>query len=124
MESNPDIKDKKVQEELSSEGEGESEYSDSDTECSVNGIPVKNSEKLLRYIQRDLNMLSDESKVKRKFALLNLYNLFVKQETKIETHIMQEILPSIQKPLLKRFMDPVEKCRELSILIIKEFFKR
>lgn len=35
---------------------------------------------------------------------------------------MQEVLPSIQKPLLKRFNDPVEKCRELSILIIKKFF--
>jgi hypothetical protein len=35
---------------------------------------------------------------------------------------MQEVLPSIQKPLLKRFGDPVEKCRELAILIIKKFF--
>jgi len=37
--------------------------------------------------------------------------------------IMQQLLPSIQKPLLKRFNDPVEKCRELAILIIKKFFQ-
>lgn len=112
-------------EELSSEGEGESEeYSDDDTTDTVNGIPISSSEKLLKYINRDLNMLSDENKIKRKFALMNLYNLFVKQETKIDRHIMQELLPSIQKPLLKRFNDPMEKCRELAILIIKEFFKQ
>jgi hypothetical protein len=124
MEPSTDQDSKLKHDELSSEGEGESEeYSDGETDDTVNGIPVKNAERLLKYIQRDLNMLSDESKVKRKFALLNLYELFVKQTVEVNKQVMQEILPSIQKPLLKRFSDPVEKCREISILIIKEFFK-
>lgn len=86
--------------------ESESEEETAETEST---IPVQNASKLLKYIQRDLNMLSDESKVKRKFGLMNLYNLFVIQETKIDKRVMQEILPAIQKPLLKRFSDPVEK---------------
>lgn len=108
-----------------SDEEVEQEESESDeTADNGSGLPVQNASKLLKYIQRDLNMLSDESKVKRKFGLMNLYNLFVIQETKIDKRVMQEILPAIQKPLLKRFSDPVEKWRELSILIIKEFYKQ
>ena len=110
MEGKENLNLEKPLDELSSEGEGESEEESSgdETTDTVNGIPLKNSEKLLKYIRRDLNMLSDEDKVKRKFGLMNLYEIFVKQENKIEKHIMQEILPSIQKPLLKRFSDPVE----------------
>lgn len=111
------------EEDLSSEGEGESEEY-SDDEDYVEGIPVKNSEKLLKYIQRDLNMLSDESKTKRKFGLLNLYELFVTQKIPVSKNIMQEMLPSIQKALLKRFDDPAEKNRELAILILKKFFEK
>ena len=109
-----------------SDEDSEQEESESDDEAveTNSEIPTQNANKLLKYIQRDLNMLSDENKVKRKFGLMNLYNLFVIQETKIDKRVMQEILPAIQKPLLKRFNDPVEKWRELSILIFKEFYKQ
>lgn len=104
------------------EGE-ESESSDDETLDTSAGQPIKDSALLLKYIQRDLNCLSDESKTKRKFGLMNLYKMFVTQETKIEKRVMQHILMDVQKPLLKRFSDPVEKCRELAILIIKKFFE-
>lgn len=34
------------------------------------------------------------------------------------------MLPDIQKKLFRALYDPVEKCRELTALIIKEFFSR
>ena len=122
MEKNTDL-DHKNAEEISSEGEGESEDYSDDDESYIDGIPIKNAEKLLKYIQRDINMLSDESKTKRKFGLLNIYELFVVQKIPVEKHIMQELLPSIQKSLFKRFNDPAEKNREIAILIVKKFFE-
>jgi len=34
------------------------------------------------------------------------------------------LLPEVQKKLFRTLNDPVEKCRELAALIIKEFFSR
>jgi len=82
MEPKDSLKTQSKVEEISSSEEGESEYSSGDEGDDT--IPTGNSEKLLRYIRRDLNMLSDESKVKRKFGLMNLYELFVQQKTKID----------------------------------------
>ena len=61
---------------------------------------------------------------KRKFALLRLYEIFVLAKNKAPNRIYQELLPEIQKQLFKRLMDPMEKCRELTALVIKEFFSR
>lgn len=74
---------------------------------------------------RDLNSLTNmEEGQRRKFALMRLYEIFVLAKNKAPNRIYQELLPEIQKQLFKRLMDPVEKCRELTALVIKEFFSR
>ena len=40
----------------------------------------------------------------------------------MEKRVYQELLQHVQKPLLKRFQDPVEKCRQIAIEILKQFF--
>lgn len=74
---------------------------------------------------RDINSLVNmEDAQRRKFALLRMYQIFVLANNKAPNRIYQELLPEIQKHLYKRLFDPVEKCRELTALIIKEFFTR
>jgi hypothetical protein len=53
---------------------------------------------------------------------LKLYEIFVLARTKAADKIYQELLPEIQKKIFKALNDPVEKCRELAALLIKEFF--
>lgn len=69
-------------------------------------------------------MQNKEDKQKRKFSLLKLYEIFVLARTKAHNKIYQELLPELQKKLFKALLDPVEKCREITALIIKEFFMR
>jgi hypothetical protein len=45
-------------------------------------------------------------------------------KVKAPNHIYQELLPMIQKSLFKRLSDKIEKNRELTCLLIKEFFTR
>ena len=79
----------------------------------------------MNFLHRDLqNIQNLEDAQKRKFALMRLYQIFVLAKEKAPAKIYQEILPSIQKPLYKRFYDKVEKNRELAALIIKEFFSK
>lgn len=76
----------------------------------------------MNFIHRELTNLSNmEDAQKRKFALLRMYEIFVLAKTKASKKVYQELLPNIQKPLLKRLADKVEKSRELAALIIKEF---
>jgi len=53
---------------------------------------------------------------------MRLYEIFVLANKKATKKVYQEILPQIQKPIFKRLSDKIEKNRELSALIIKEFF--
>jgi hypothetical protein len=85
-------------------------------------FPRQNANDLLNFIHRELTNLSNmEDAQKRKFALLRMYEIFVLAKTKASKKVYQELLPNIQKPLLKRLADKVEKSRELAALIIKEF---
>lgn len=56
--------------------------------------------------------------------MMRLYQVFILAKDKASPKIYQEILPHIQKPLFKRLYDKVEKNRELSALLIKEFFSK
>ncbi len=62
--------------------------------------------------------------MKRKFALVKLYQIFVLAKSKPTIRVYGEVLPSIQKLLFKRFSDPIEKNRELACLIVKEFYSK
>jgi hypothetical protein len=70
------------------------------------------------------NLSNLEDNTKRKFALIKLYQVFVLAKNKPANRVYNEVLPSIQKLLFKRFSDPVEKNRELACLIVKEFFSK
>ncbi len=77
----------------------------------------------MTFLHREItNLQNMEDPQKRKFALLRMYEIFVLAEVKASKKVYQEILPQIQKILFKRLSDKVEKNRELSALIIKEFF--
>ena len=43
---------------------------------------------------------------------------------KASDSVYQELLPEVQKKIFRALNDPVEKCRELAGLIIKEFFHK
>ena len=108
----------------SSAGSDDSEASDEEQASDIK-FPKDNAQELLQFINRDLNNLNNkEDKQKRKFALLKLYEIFVIARNKAPNKIYQEILPDVQKKIFKALNDPVEKCRELAALIIKEFFTR
>jgi hypothetical protein len=106
------------------EDSGSSE-DDSSDELSDIKFPKENAAELLQFIMRDLNNIQNkEDKQKRKFSLLKLYEIFVLAREKAHNRIYHELLPELQKKLFRALLDPVEKCRELAALIIKEFFSR
>ena len=51
-----------------------------------------------------------------------MYQVLVLAKEKATKQVYQELLSHVQKPLLKRLSDKVEKNRELAALIIKEMF--
>eukprot|EP01147_Barroeca_monosierra_P003460 gene3460-6095_t len=78
---------------------------------------------ILQSIQRDINCLSNENRAIRKRALLSIKSSTVDSKNKLNAAVMQAILHEILKPLLKKYEDPTEKCRELAIEIISSFLQ-
>jgi len=79
----------------------------------------------LNFLHRDITNLGNmEDNQKRRFALIHMYQVLVLAKNKANKQVYQELLSHVQKPLLKRFSDKVEKNRELAALIIKEMFTR
>jgi len=64
-------------------------------------------------IQRDVNCLSDGSKMTRKRSLKKLVGVLVDDTP--EPQIMYALWAVIAKPLLKLYEDPVEKIREMAV---------
>lgn len=116
--------DKKQNESSDDDESGEDESSEEEQVSDIK-FPRESAQDLLQFINRDLNNLSNkDDKQKRKFALLRLYEIFVLARNKAPNSFYQELLPDVQKKIFKTLADPVEKCRELAALIIKEFFLR
>ena len=83
---------------------------------------------LLGRLQRDLNLLTDDSQKKRLKALERLeLTLFSPPDVEIDeskavpTESLRQFYPHAMKPLLRRFADPMESCREISIRIMVQF---
>ena len=73
----------------------------------------------LAHVARDINCVSDEALGVRVAALKRLdAQLFGKQRCLTDDQL-QDVFPEFTKPLLKRFSDPSEKCREYSIGIVR-----
>lgn len=83
-----------------------------------------NSNAVIQGLARHLNCLSEENKLSRRKALENIRKDTVGRKPALDASENKPVLNEILKPLLKEFSDPVEKCRELSIEIIKDFMTR
>ncbi|XP_061556656.1 LOW QUALITY PROTEIN: dynein axonemal assembly factor 5-like [Phycodurus eques] len=79
------------------------------------------SAEVLRGLARHLNSLGEDDKSTRKRALES-----IKRETvdkKLSAVALQELFSALLKPLLKCLSDPMERCREIAILLISEFIR-
>jgi hypothetical protein len=94
-------------------------------------------EDLLGRLQRDLNLLADQSHTKRAKALARLEitlfsspdasppvtekELEEEKEYAVPVDSLRQFYPHAMKPLLRRFADPTEICREISIRLLIRF---
>lgn len=83
----------------------------------------QNSNAVLQGIARYINCLGEENRNVRKRALVDMKNETVLRKPPLDSSEIQPIFNEVLKPLLKTLSDPVEKCRELAICMLVEFFK-
>lgn len=83
----------------------------------------QNSNAVVQGLARHLNTLGEENKLARRKALENIRRDTVNRNPQLDPVELKSILNELLKPLLKEFSDPAEKCRELSIYIIRRFLK-
>lgn len=85
--------------------------------------PMIEARDMLLKIARNVDNLSNSDDVSnRKNALQKLYSSLFEAFTMSERDY-SEVFREIAKPVFKRFADPVEKCRELSLKITQCFFE-
>ena len=84
----------------------------------------QNSNAVLQGIARHINCLGEENRNTRKKALEGIKKDTLQRKPTLEATELQLVFSEIAKPLLKIFSDPVEKCRELSISIFREFMEK
>jgi len=82
-------------------------------------IPSETPETFLAYIQRDVNCLGEDCQGVRLQSLLKLERVLVYRIDSLSTDVIDASLDALLKPLLKRAKDKSEKCRELSIRILR-----
>jgi len=59
-------------------------------------FPREDAQELLQFLHREVTNLSNlEDNMKRKFALIKLYQIFVLAKNKASNRVYGEILPSI-----------------------------
>eukprot|EP00038_Savillea_parva_P000450 m.96210 g.96210 ORF g.96210 m.96210 type:complete len:856 (-) comp10150_c0_seq2:11-2578(-) len=81
------------------------------------------AEAVLLNIRRDINCLGDGSKMARKRAI-NTIRAATVDDDKVAPPVLTILLDTMLKPLLKLFVDKVEKVRELAIELLIDFVKR
>lgn len=70
-------------------------------------------------ITREINNIIDGEKLVKKQSVENLFNFITQKKPSFKNEIIQEILISFNKNLIKiALFDPLEKCREYSIKIL------
>ncbi|XP_060561943.1 dynein axonemal assembly factor 5-like [Ruditapes philippinarum] len=83
----------------------------------------QNSNAVLQGLARHVNTLGEDNKLARRKALENIRKDTFSRKPPLDPTEIKPILNEILKPLLKEFSDPVEKCRELSLDILRSFLK-
>lgn len=89
----------------------------------VEEIPTGTPETFLAYVQRDINCLSEDNLGVRQQSLLKLERILVQQIDTLPTDIVDAVTDALLKPLLKRLKDKSEKCRELSVKILRSLIE-
>ncbi|KAK7506627.1 hypothetical protein BaRGS_00002102 [Batillaria attramentaria] len=84
----------------------------------------ENSNAVLQGIARHINCLSEENRNTRKKALESIRKDVIDREPPLETDQLGLVFSEILKPMLKVFSDQVEKCRELSLIIVHRLFEK
>mmetsp|Transcript_34327 Transcript_34327/g.103531 ORF Transcript_34327/g.103531 Transcript_34327/m.103531 type:complete len:520 (+) Transcript_34327:219-1778(+) len=79
------------------------------------------ADEVLQSIRRDINCLSDSSKMARKRAINTIRSNTL--DASLEVGTLQLVLDAVLKPLLKLFTDKVEKIRELALELLIDFVK-
>lgn len=74
-------------------------------------------------VSRDVQAIADENGVVRRKALQRLHKTLFDEHT-MSDEDYGETFRDLCKGLFKRFADPVEKCRELSLKVTQQFFER
>ena len=77
-------------------------------------------ESVLQSVNRHINCLSEENRNTRKRAVEGIRKETTLKKPGLEASVIQGVLAEIIKPVLKILSDPVEKCRELTILFLTE----
>lgn len=85
-------------------------------------VAIKSNE-MLSKIARDLNFTSAENANDRRQALQRLH-LVLFTEFSMSITDYNEVFRDICKTLFKRYSDPSEKCRDLSLRITQSFFEK
>jgi len=79
----------------------------------------KDVQYIFSTITREINNIIDSVKSVKKQSIENLYDFIAQQKPSFKNEIIQEILISFNKNLIKiALFDPLEKCREYSIKIL------
>lgn len=89
----------------------------------IEEIPADTPETFLAYIQRDINCLVEDNLGIRQKSLQKLERILVAQIDSLSTDIIDAVTDALLKPLLKRLKDKSEKCRELSVNILRSLIE-
>ncbi|KAG2455812.1 DAAF5 factor, partial [Polypterus senegalus] len=76
---------------------------------------------VLQAVARHLNCLNDENKSVRKRALEGIRREVV--ERGLPGGVLQLLLSSLLKPVLRSLLDPMERCRELATEVLRHFIR-
>jgi len=82
-------------------------------------IPSGTPETFLAYLQRDINCLGEDIQSVRLQSLQKLEGVLVRRIDKLSTDVIDAVADALLKPLLKRLKDKSEKCREVSIKVLR-----
>lgn len=86
-------------------------------------IPSDTPETFLAYMQRDINCLGEDALGVRLQSLQKLERVLVRRIDDLSTDIVDAVLDALLKPLLKRFKDKSEKCRELAVKVMRSLIE-
>jgi hypothetical protein len=81
------------------------------------------SAEMMTKISRDINAINSTDNNAKKKSLISLYDILFVEYT-MSSMEYSEVFHDICKTIFKKFTDPVEKCREMSLKITSGFFER